>query len=105
MVLKVDLDHFIAEPEHDSMSGSHPLLDIHYICYLSLRKLIFGLRIGLRLFAALQIASKVLEKSNLFLEFLRVLCEGVLFAYVLSVTASSFIIVKMITIRVKNDFG
>ena len=29
MILKVDLNNFVAETEHDGMSSPHPLFDVH----------------------------------------------------------------------------
>jgi hypothetical protein len=60
MVLEVDLDHFIAESEHYSMSGSHPLLDIDDISYLPFGELIFRKRVGFWFLATLQVASEML---------------------------------------------
>ena len=43
MVLEVNLDYFIGKSEHDSVSGSHPFLDIDHVFYFSfLGRAFFG---------------------------------------------------------------
>ena len=78
VVLEIDLDNFVREAEHDSMACPHPLLDVHDILDLALRELI-GVDlcrfVGLGLFTALKVASEVLKKGDLLLQFLRVLCK------------------------------
>ena len=69
MVLEVDLDHFIGETEHNSMSCSHPLLDVDDVLDLTLPSL-YLLRnfcIRIRLLCAFKIASEVLQQSYLLL--------------------------------------
>jgi hypothetical protein len=47
----------------------------------------------------------MLQKSHFFLEFLGVLSEIILFPNVFSVGATSFKIIKMAAIRIKDDFS
>jgi len=107
VVLEVDLDHLVGESKHYSMSRSHPLLDIDHILHFSLFvgilsvlfKKIFGLVV------TLEIAPKVLEKSDFLLQFFWVFGECILFSEVLTITRSSFHIVNMMTIGVQYYFG
>ena len=57
MILKVDLHYFVAEPEHDGVASTHPLLDIdgasrwlhallHLILHVHLRVLMTGTLLG-----------------------------------------------------------
>ena len=57
MVLEVDLHYFVAEPEHDGMASTHPLLDVdgasrwlhallHLILHIHLCMLMTGTLLG-----------------------------------------------------------
>ena len=36
MILEVDLDYLVREPEHDGMTCAHPFLDIDNVLYFAL---------------------------------------------------------------------
>jgi len=102
VVLEVNLHYLVGEAEHNGMSSSHPFFHIDDIFYLSFRKLFranLGL-ISLWLLTSLKIASEVLKQCHFLLKLFGILCEGIFFANVLSITASSLIVIEMITIRV-----
>ena len=85
------------------MAGPHPLFNIDDILNYAFRDLIrvnWRGFISLGLLAALQIASEMLQKSYLLLQFFRVLCKSIFFADVLTISASSLIVVKVITVRI-----
>ena len=79
VVLEVDLHDLVAQPEHDGVPGSHPLLDVdgaglrlHLVLYFALHvhlcMLVTCALLGCR---RLQVALKVLEQCDFLLELLR----------------------------------
>ena len=90
MVLEVDLYYLITKSEHNGMPRPHPLLHVNNIFYLSyfLSRTFGGVFIyhSLWLFISFKVAPEVLEKGNLLLELFWVFCEGVVAAYILTVT-------------------
>jgi hypothetical protein len=103
MVLEVDLHDLVGEAEHDCMPSAHPLLNIHNILHLTLRKLIGIYRcrlVGFRLFTTFKVTSEVLKQCDLLLQFLGVFSESIFFADILSVGTSPLIIVEMIAVRI-----
>lgn len=108
MILEVYLDYFVGEPEHDSMSCTHPLFDIYYFFDLSLllsTALSILLHDTLWLIITLKVTPEMLEKSYFLLELFWVLSKGVLLAYILTITGSSLHVVDMVTIWVKHDLS
>lgn len=108
MVLEVDLHDLVGEAEHHCMPCAHPLLHVHDVLHLTLGKLIgiyWRRLVGLGLFTALKVTSKVLKKCDLLLEFLGVLGESVFFADILSVSTPSLVVVEMIAVRIEHDLG
>lgn len=105
VVLEIDLHDFVREAEHDSMTGPHPLLDVHDILDLAFRELVrvnlCGF-VGLGLFTPLKVASEVLKKGDLFLELLRVLSKCVLFPNVLTIGTPPLVVIEVITVRVQH---
>ena len=63
MILEVDLDDLVREAEHDCVPRTHPLLHINDVLYATLAPLHFlgHLGVGVGLFCAFKIASKVLQ--------------------------------------------
>jgi hypothetical protein len=85
------------------MSSSHPFFYIHYILDLPLRELIGVNRCWLicfRLFTALKVAPKMLEKSDLLLKFFWILGERILLTDILTIRTSSLIVVKVVAVRI-----
>lgn len=96
MIFEIDLHYFIAESEHDSMLGSHPLFHIHLMGIFSLWRLWFFLFFCLFVLCIfLQIASKVLKESNFFLELFWVFSERMSSYYILLVCHSFLNVVKI----------
>lgn len=89
------------------MPGSHPFFYVDDIFYFSFRKLFrANLRfISLWLFASLKIASEMLKQCDFLLKLFGILSERVFFANVLSITASSFIVIEMIAVWVEHNFS
>ena len=90
------------------MSRPHPLLHIHYILHLALRKLIgiyWGRLVRLRFFTTFKVTSEVLKQCDFLLQFLGIFSECIFFADILSVGTSSLVIVEMIAVRIEHDLG
>jgi len=89
------------------MASAHPLFHINYVhdsaCLLLY--IFRNLLIRLRLFRALKVTPKVLKQSNFFLQVLRIIRERILKANILSICTSALHVVKMETIRIKNNLG
>jgi len=89
MILEVNLNYFIAQPEHYSVLRPHPFLDIYrarwvlqfggLVQFVSLNQLLFFLRIVI----LLKIRFEVLEQGYFLLKFLREVGKVVLRHYVL----------------------
>lgn len=70
MVLEVYLDDLVAEPEHDGMSGPHPLLHVDDILdFPHFLSGIVGILLNevLGLVVALEVAPEVLQKGDFLL--------------------------------------
>ena len=63
MILEIDLDDFVREAEHDCVPRTHPFLHIDDVLNATLAPLhLLGyLGVGIGLFCAFKIASKVLQ--------------------------------------------
>ena len=88
------------------MSRTHPFLDVDNLFNLPLFLCTaFGILFHdtLGLIITFQIAPEVLKQGHLLLQFLGVLCEGVFLANILAITRSTFHIVDVVTIWVKNN--
>jgi hypothetical protein len=108
VVLEVNLHDLVGEAEHDCVTSAHPFFNIHNILHLTLRKLIGIYRsglVGFRFFTTFKVTSEVLKQCDLLLQFLGVFSESIFFADILSICASSLIIVEMIAVRIKHDLG
>lgn len=114
VILKVNLHDFIAQTEHNSMLGPHPLLDIHRtwgilllvsnVLFISLNKLLlFNWVIVL-----LEIGFEVLQESHLFLELFGEVSKVVLRHHILLFICSdglSFVVVELVACRLSHYFG
>jgi len=106
VVLEVNLDNFIGQPEHDSMTSAHPFLDVNDICYVFLlRSLTFYRLSWFRFLAAFKITSEMLEQSHLFLKFFWVVCEIVLFAEILPIRCPPLHVAEVVTVWIKSDLS
>ena len=105
VVLEVHLDDFVAESEHYSVAGSHPLFDIRELGRsLVLRALYWVFLVPFR-FLSFEIRSKMLQQSDLFLDFLGVLSQCIDLHYILSVALPPFNVIKAFGLRMQNYFG
>ena len=66
MILKVDLDNFVAESEHDSVLGSHPLLHIDLSLPIVIQTIFFPCDLCL-LGIVLKVRSEVLKEGDFLL--------------------------------------
>ena len=119
VVLEVDLDHFIGESEHDSMSSPHPLLHIDDFNDLALlRREVLFIRLhnrctfwqlivihSLALLIAFEVASEMLEESDFLLELLWILSQVVLLANILAVATPTLHVVEVESIWIQNNLG
>ncbi len=107
MILEVYLHNFVAQTEHNRVSGAHPFLDIDNVLNTTrtLLYLIWNLGIRVRLLSTLKVASEVLQKRHFLLKVLRVICKRVFTANILSVRTSTLHVVKVEAIRVKANLS
>lgn len=108
------------------MSSSHPLLDIDYFLYPSLFREIFLIINGLLnqwlnqlqlclsgdtwnirfiLFTTFQVTSEMLKQGHFLLKFFRILGKCVFLSDILTITASPFHVVEVVTVRIENNFS
>lgn len=103
MILEIDLNYFIGEPEHDSMLSSHPFLDvdrarrvllfISRVHFVPLYELFFLLRIVI----LLQVTFEMLKQGHFLLEIWWISLERKLAHHVLL-----FIIHALLTLIVEE---
>lgn len=90
------------------MSRTHPLFNVDNVLDFAFRKLIriyWSRFVSLRLLTSLKITSEVLKEGNLLLKFLGIFSQSIFFADILPISTSSFVIVKMIAVRIENNLG
>lgn len=108
MILEVYLNDLIAQPKHNRVPSPHPLLHINNVsqCLLALvcrsLLLIFPF-LGLGI--SFEVASEVLQQSDLLLKLFRVVGESVRLNHVLSFWSLSFHVVEVMTLFVQHYFG
>ena len=106
MVLEVNLNHFVGETEHNSVSCTHPLLHVHKISNLALAgDYLLSLLVRFRLGRSLKVRSKMLQQSHFLLKSRGVVNNRVLFADILAVTCTSLNIVEVEGVRVQDNLG
>ena len=125
MILKIDLNNFVRKSKHNCMSRSHPFLHINHVlndsilrfsllflsvvCLCKVRLEFFSFFLVLLsvcwLFISIEIRSKMLKKSNFLLKILWIVCQRIFFSDILLIACSSLIVVKVMSSRIKNNFG
>ena len=70
MILEIDLDYLVGQPEHNCVTCPHPFLDIDNIHYATglLLDILWNLLVRLGLLGAFEIAPKMLQKSDFLLQ-------------------------------------
>jgi len=90
------------------VTGTHPLLNIdnvlHFSIFLASSFIILIVNI-FRVGITFKVTPEMLKKCDFLLKIFRILSEGVFFAYILPVARSSLHVVKMMTVRIKDDLG
>ena len=125
MILKIDLNNLVGKSKHNCMSCSHPFLNVDdvlndsllrfsllffpIVCFCKVRLKFLSFFLVLFsvcwLFICVKIRSKMLKKGYFLLKILWIVCESIFFTDVLLIACSSFVIVKVMTSRIKNNFS
>lgn len=89
------------------MPGSHPFFNVNnFFDFTNFRS--FGvvfLKYCFRFVMTFEVAPKVLQKCHFLLQFFRVLSQCVLFTHILPITWSSLHVIKVMPVRIQDDFG